>query len=230
MEIALLLKSFALDKYDELVARSTVLERDRHGVKVLATPEGLIVKLFRQKRLISSARLRPYASRFVNNAKALEKLDIKTIKVLDVLYCTPIKRTLVFYQPVPGRTLRDVLKSQTHTDDIMKKFIVFLAELHDKGVFFRSIHLSNVIVSDDSDKFGLIDFADMKIASKALSRDVRLRNFKHLARYRVDQDSIKNFGLERFMDVYFEASILPRTYKDEFLKKMQELINTEGTH
>ncbi|MCK4507497.1 MAG: hypothetical protein KAU27_03080, partial [Desulfuromonadales bacterium] len=215
------MKFFSLNEYNELVARSVVLEQDRHGIKVLQTPEGMIVKFFRQKRLLSSALFKSYASRFVDNARSLTKLGIKTVEVEDVLYCKPIKRTLVFYQPVPGQTLRDVMQSQAHANNVMEKFIVFLAELHDKGVFFRSIHLSNIIVSDCFDALGLIDIVDMKINRKGLSPDMRIRNFRHLTRYKVDQESIRAFGIDRFMDVYFKTCHIPESHKSKFLETME---------
>jgi hypothetical protein len=222
------LKSLTLLEYEQLVSRSVVLEQDRHGLKVLATDDGLIVKIFRQKRLISSALFKSYASRFVANARALKAVGINTVDVLGVSYCKPIKRTLVFYRPIPGKTLREVLQSRVDNDDIMEAFIAFLAELHDKGVYFRSIHLNNVIVTDRSDALGLIDFADMKVGSKSLSRDARLRNFRHLTRYKADQESIKSFGVARFMDLYFESSCLPVLNKHEFLATMQALVTSEG--
>ena len=110
----------------------------------------------------------------------------------------------------------------------MESFVHFFAELHDKGVFFRSIHLNNVIVSDDSNKLGLIDFADMKISSKGLSSAMRLRNFKHLTRYKADQESIKNFGLDRFMEIYFKTSCLSESHMQEFTVKMHEALSVEG--
>ncbi len=222
------LKSFSLDEYEELVAKSVVLEQDRRGIKVLQTPEGAIVKLFRLKRLLSSALLKSYASRFVENARALKKLGIKTVEVEEVLYCKSIKRKLVFYQPVPGQTLRYVLQNSSNTDDVMKKFTIFLAELHNKGILFRSIHLNNVIVSDTMDTLGLIDIADMRIYSKGLSKDMRMRNFRHLTRYNVDQESIKSFGVDRFMDIYFEVSQLPELYKKDFLTGIQQLMSEGG--
>ncbi len=222
------MKSLALHEYQRLVDKSVVLEQDRHGLKVLKTDDGLIVKLFRQKRLLSSALFKSYASRFVSNAHTLKKLGVKTVEIEDLLYCKPIKRSLVFYHPIPGETLRDVLKSQASSDDVMSRFIVFLAGLHDKGVFFRSIHLSNIIVSDSLDNFGLIDFADMKIFSKGLSIDMRLRNFRHLTRYKCDQESIKCFGVERFMDIYFSHSDILETHKSNFLESMSRFISVEG--
>lgn len=229
-EVTRSLKSYSLNEYEKLAAESVVLEQDKHGVKVLQTPEGRIVKFFRQKRLFSSALFKSYASRFVDNARSLNRLGVITVEVEDVLYCKAIKRALVFYKPIPGQTLRDVLQDQARFDNVMEKFIVFLAELHDKGVFFRSIHLSNVIVSDCSDALGLIDIVDMKINRKSLSHEVRIRNFRHLARYKVDQESIRTFGVDRFMDVYFAASKISKLYKSKFAETMAQLIAVEGRH
>ena len=222
------MKPLTLNEYQRLVDNSVILEEDGHGLKVLETSDGHIIKIFRQKRVVSSALIKPYASRFVKNAQVLKKLGIHTVDVVDMFYCPPIKRSLVKYRPIPGKTLRSVLHSSLQFDVIMESFVHFFAELHDKGVFFRSIHLNNVIVSDDSNKLGLIDFADMKISSKGLSSAMRLRNFKHLTRYKADQESIKNFGVDRFIDIYFSSSSLPESYKPDFLAELQKVVSTEG--
>jgi hypothetical protein len=52
-----------------LLDDSTVLEKDARGVKVLFTPQRQIFNLFSLKRWWSSALLRPYAVRFVENAR-----------------------------------------------------------------------------------------------------------------------------------------------------------------
>jgi hypothetical protein len=222
------LKPLTLNEYQRLVDNSVILEEDGHRLKVLETSDGHIIKIFRQKRVVSSALIKPYASRFVKNAHVLKKLGIHTVDVVDMFYCPPIKRTLVKYRPIPGETLRSVLQSQSHFDDAMESFAIFFAELHDKGVFFRSIHFNNVIVSSNLDKLGLIDFADMKITSVGLPRGMRLRNFKHLARYKADQESIKAFGVDRFIDIYFSTSSLPESYKPDFLAELQKVVSTEG--
>jgi tRNA A-37 threonylcarbamoyl transferase component Bud32 len=222
------LNSLSLEEYQLLIAESETLEKDRHGVKVLLTSKGRIVKLFRLKRLISSARLKSYSSRFVDNAFALKRLGIKTVDVEGVFYCKPIKRTLVFYLPIPGRTLRTVLQDQTCCDDVMKRFATFLAKLHDKGVFFRSIHLNNVIVSDDLNSLGLIDMADMKVVQGQLSLQMRKRNFRHLTRYKEDQKAIVRFGLSKFMAIYFSESDLPAAQKNELTVLMKTLTGAEG--
>ena len=223
------MKSIVLSKYEDLVAVSSVLEQDRHGLKVLQTPDGLIVKLFRRKRFFSSALLKSYASRFVDNVQSLKKLGIKTVDVEDVFYCKQIKRALVVYQPIPGKTLRESLRNSADPDKLMTQFAAFFSELHDKGVLFRSIHLNNIIVSDSVDAMGLIDIADMKVFNKGLAFSQRIRNLRHLSRYKDDRQSIKAFGVERFVDIYFSAGKLASLHKEDFLVKMQSIIDADDS-
>ena len=222
------MKPLTLNEYQRLVDNSVILEEDGHGLKVLETSDGLIIKIFRQKRILSSAVVKSYASRFIENAQTLNSLGINTIAVKDVWFCKPIKRTLVSYQPIPGCTLREVLQNREHLERLVEGFAVFFAGLHEKGVLFRSIHLSNVIISESLNTFGLIDFADMKISSHRLSRQRRLRNFRHLTSYKVDQEALRAFGVTRFMTLYFENSSLAEKYKQHFLAQVQEMFTGEG--
>lgn len=226
-EIALHLKCLTLEEYQQLVANSAVLEQDKHGVKVLATGEGKIVKLFRRKRLLSSAILKSYAARFVENAHRLKSLGIKTVNIEAVYRCAPISRTLVVYRPVPGQTLRDAIRDTTQPDTLMAQFVSFFAELHDKGILFRSIHLNNVIVPRSAGRLGLIDVADMKFFNRALSSNQRMRNLRHLTRYNEDRQSIREFGVEQFVDIYFAAARLTGLHKKDFLVKMQSVIDAD---
>jgi len=220
--------SISLKDYQAIVDRSVILERDRHGLKVLETSDGYIVKLFRRKRFFSSALFNPYSTRFIANAKALKKLGFHTVDVEKEVYCKQIKRALLIYRPIPGQTLRAALRATTSHDEIFEKFIILLAQLHDKGVLFRSIHLNNIIYQDEMTPLGLIDIADMRIEAAPLSPRARMRNFRHLVRYKVDQESVKRFGVNRFMDVYSKTSCLSENNKQEFLEKLQEVLSVEG--
>lgn len=226
-ETSLLLKWLTLEEYQRLVADSKVLEQDKHGAKVLETVDNKIVKLFRRKRVITSAAFKPYAARFVENAQRLKALGIKTVNIVEVYRCSPISRTLVVYRPVPGQTLRNAIRNSTNPDTLMAQFASFFAELHDKGVLFRSIHLNNVIVPCSPGSLGLIDIADMKFLNRALSINQRMRNLRHLTRYDEDRQSIRDFGVEQFVDIYFDAASLPALHKKTFLVKMQSVIDAD---
>ena len=65
--------------YRRLTAGARVLEADRHGAKLLALDDGRYLKLFRRKRLLSSALMRPYSRRFQRNAERLGRLGIPTV-------------------------------------------------------------------------------------------------------------------------------------------------------
>jgi hypothetical protein len=75
------LQTLGPERYAPLLRDSSVLERDDHGGNVLLTPDGRIVKLFRGKRRLSSAVLRPYAERFHRNAVRLREMGIRTVSV-----------------------------------------------------------------------------------------------------------------------------------------------------
>ena len=222
------MKCLTLEEYQQFVAHSTVLEQDGYGVKVLATAEGMIIKLFRRKRFLSSVIFKSYATRFVENARRLQSLGIETVKIVDVYRCSPIDRTLVVYRPIPGRTLRNALRNAADSEGLMEQYAAFLAELHDKGVLFRSIHFNNVIVPDTPGSLGLIDIADMKIFNRALSFSRRMRNLHHMTRYSEDCQSIREFGVERFVETYFRAGKLAGSHKKSFLLKMQSIIDADS--
>jgi len=202
------LMNFSFADYQALVAQSQVIERDAYGEKVLIAPDGNYVKIFRTKKRLSTAALRPYALRFCKNAETLARLGIPTVQVCSVSYCPENRRHLVTYRPLPGETLRSALKKGERQDGLLASFARFLAELHRRGIYFRSIHFGNVIIQPDSNEPGLIDIADMRIRRRPLGAGARARNFRHFLRYREDVHALEAFGLERFLNIYLEAADL----------------------
>lgn len=158
-----------------------VLAEDGYGEKVLYLRDGSVLKLFRVKHLISSAFLYPYSLRFISNARRLLALNIPTVEVVNSYKIPSIKRTAVQYKKLEGDTLSQHLNYSSFTKKMAHKLGVFVATLHNKGVYFRSVHLENIIVLPDNN-FGLIDISDMKIYRRSLGPQKRKRNFHHLTR------------------------------------------------
>lgn len=175
------------EAYKGMCAGSRVLESDRYGEKVLSLNNGCYLKLFRRKRLLSSAAWYPYAQRFADNAVALAERGIPCPDVIDVFRIPHITRDAVYYRPLPGQTLRQLLKAGNATDSLREKLFSFVEELHQLGVYFRSLHLGNIVLTTD-EKFGLIDIADMRISRYPLNRFERQRNLRHLCRNAEDTD------------------------------------------
>jgi hypothetical protein len=101
--------------FDTLITGAKVLEADSHGAKVYLLADGNILKLFRRKRLLSSALLRPYSARFIANAERLEILKIATLKVLAHYKLERPGMTAVLYEPLPGRNLRQLMDTADFT-------------------------------------------------------------------------------------------------------------------
>ena len=199
------MEKVSADTYAELIRSSKVLERDGYGEKVFLSDDGQIIKIFRLKRLFSSALFFPYARRFAVNAKRLKQRNVPTVEVLKLGHCCQPKRDLVWYQPIAGETLRDYC--QTHgIESIVDTLARFIAEIHYKGILFRSLHWGNIIVADDL-SLGLIDIADMCFYPRPLTLTQRQRNFRHMLRYAVDQTFFHQVAAE-FLSCYQTAANL----------------------
>jgi hypothetical protein len=189
-------------QFDDLVGSAELVVADRSGPKVMQLANGNMIKLFRRKRLVSSAMFAPYAIRFVNNAFRLKELDIPTVTPVAVMHCRAASMYVVEYQPLAGELLRGLLQQQPN-EALFEQTARFVAQLHRKGVYFRSLHFENVI--SHHGQLGLIDIADMKIYPRPLRASLRRRNFQHFLRYPADAELIDRFGRERFEAVYAQA-------------------------
>lgn len=170
------------DAFVNMRSGASVLEADSYGDKVLLLADGTIVKLFRRKRWLSSAAWYPYAKRFADNAASLHRLGIRVPQILDLFRIPSIERDAVRYQPLPGRTLREIRREPLDAgieQELKEAFTRFVVRLHDSGVYFRSLHLGNVVYTPDHE-FGLIDISDARIVDRPLRKYERARNLKRL--------------------------------------------------
>ena len=199
----------ALDQADylALVNGAHVLEADGTGDKVLRLVDGSMLKLFRRKRLISSAAWYPYAQRFADNCVTLAQRAIPCPVVIKVFRVAHIQRDAVHYSPLPGQTLRQVMGEASSGDELRAQLGSFIAELHEKGIYFRSAHLGNVILTPEG-SLGLIDISDMKTSRRPLRKSLRLRNFKHMLRYKQDREWLLGQGNKVFINGYLNAQSL----------------------
>lgn len=182
-----------------LKAGAEVLEADPHGEKVLRLADGTILKLFRRKRLITSAAWYPYAQRFADNAVALQQRGIPVPCLIAVMRIPSVKRDAVHYHLLEGTTLRQLVRQglDPKTGQALKKrFTEFVIHLHALGIYFRSLHLGNVVLTP-SGELGLIDFSDLRVYSRPLPVFMRRRNIQRMLgidseREWIDSEAILN--------------------------------------
>ena len=200
------MKLISRQEHEALVAGARVLEEQSFGVKVWLRPDNRIVKMFRVKRRFSSGRLYPYNLRFARNAQRLKARGVDAPNILETFFCPDIERHGVVYDLLEGEPFYDLFQ-QDMDEALFETLAGFLVDLHEKGVYFRSVHPGNVLLKPGG-SMGLIDIQDVRFWPWALNRSLRARNFRHL--YNSDEHSLamREFGFERFVDLYLAR--LPR--------------------
>lgn len=179
------MRTLGHEDYLRLREGARVIEADRHGDKVLLLPDDTYVKLFRRKRLLTSAAFYPYARRFADNIDALVARGIPCPELIALYRVEAIDRDAIHYRPLAGRTLRHIVKDGPDAAEAETLRIAlgeFVARLHQLGVYFRSLHLGNIVLTPER-ALGLIDLADMSPRRGSLGRLLRARNMRHLLRY-----------------------------------------------
>lgn len=221
------------EQFLSLRQHAELIEADHCGEKVLKLSDGSFLKLFRRKRLISSEIYRPYAKRFALNAERLEHLKIPCPTIISTYSIASIERTAVHYWPLPGSTLRQEFQDiDTEKSTALCSLLgTFIATLHDSGVYFRSLHLGN-IVKEPGGALGLIDIADMQVLSGPIGSQKRKRNFQHLFRYHKDIEKLDPHR-ERLINAYCEK-LAPRQrnnlsdfLQDLFIKTRQKHVKEQ---
>jgi tRNA A-37 threonylcarbamoyl transferase component Bud32 len=219
--------NMTLAEFEALTQDAKILEQDFTSAKVLQLPDQRIVKLFRRKRLISSQIWAPHAWRFCRNARILKERGIPTISVDSYFEIREIDRQAVVYHRIEGTTLRDwMIKSdKSERIEMIAKLGVFIAQMHEVGILFRSLHFGNILVMDDCE-LALIDIVDMGFRYHgSLSVGQRIRNFHHMDRYDSDRAELAANRGEGFIEHYLKNSKLSTKQKPRVEKGFSNIFN-----
>lgn len=196
------------NKFYELCDRAVTIFETKNGKpKVFETDNGDIVKMFYPKRKrFSSDMLRPYALRFCLNAKRLIALGFAAPKIKFFQYCPELETHIVCYEKLQGESCYNLLQSPNPS--LVADAIAFVGALHKKGVFFKSIHLRNMIYQKDGN-IALLDVTDVKFKRRSLSLSVRYRNFVHLLHRANERKIWMTLSFEKFFQAYFKCKGSP---------------------
>lgn len=197
------MKTIQISELEKLINSGTILEQDGFGVKVVRLHDDRYLKIFNHRPGISMGKIFSRAQQFANNAKKLKQREIITVGILDLFKVDNPRSDCVIYHGVPGETVRDVLKEKPKDEALSRQLGAYIAQLHDAGVMFRSLHFGN-IVQLPTGELSLIDIADMRVNVFQLNTCQRKRNFLHVFRYKRDLGLIT---LEAFIAGYSSESI-----------------------
>ncbi len=215
-------KALTPQAFERLCEGAEILEQDARGLKVLRLPNGDIFKIFRVKHLVSSARIYSYARQFCRNAERLQVLGVPTVRISELYHFTDSANSAVLYQPLPGSTVRQLAYSRSLDDAGLRRLGEFIGGLHDKGIYFRSLHMGNIVQREDG-AFGLIDVADMSIYPWSLRCGRRLRNLYHVCRL---QEDIRQLDVRQWQTLwqgYFGRAGLSTRCHDKMAGQLAKL-------
>jgi hypothetical protein len=216
------MKTVSYNDYSALLNNSRIIIPG----KVFQLHDGNILKLFRLKRFFSSGRLYPFARRFAKNAEKLNHLQIPTVRVLSTYRIPDLEQTAVLYKKLEGTALDDRLADNPVNNELAGRLAVFMANLHKKGVYFRSIHFGNIIILPN-DEFGLIDILDMKVHRTQLTFRKRLRNFNHILRNNADRKRMRPV-LDVFLNQYKALSPISKIQAAKIRETVIRLMDEPG--
>ncbi|OEC32916.1 Phosphotransferase enzyme family protein [Pseudomonas cuatrocienegasensis] len=196
------------------LATGRIVERDARGPKVVQLSDGRFLKIFHTRRAAMLARLFPPALRFARNAELLKQQGIAAPHVSEAFWLDDQKGlSACLYEPLEGCSLEQILKQDPEQlERILPELARFIAQLHAKRIYFRSLHLGNILWLSKGE-FGLIDFLDLRRKRLPLSGWHAQRNFRHLEGY-LQRRKINNFPLSTLKGLYWAYANNCKTKKN----------------
>lgn len=184
------------------LATGKILEKDSRGAKVIVLADGAFLKIFHTRRHPILARLRPSAQRFARNAETLKEAGVATPRIKELLWIDKKNGvSACTYHPLPGKSIETMQRESSRlAHKTIKDLAAFIKSLHNTGIYFRSLHLGNILQLEDG-KFGLIDFLDLSHKKRPLTEWEIKRNFTHLNRY-LKRRKLSDFPILELMACY----------------------------
>lgn len=174
-------------------------------------------------KFFSSARIKPYAKRFVDNARLITSLGIAAPEITDYFKIEKTDVHIVQYKILPGESIRELLETNPGKLDI-PGLAAFIHRLHESGIEFRTIHFGNVIQMEDMG-YGLIDFCDISHSGKALTPGRRAVNLAVPMKYANDMALMEKAGLPDLKESYLEAWKPTDRDRQSFLTNLTKRLN-----
>ena len=192
-----------------------ILSDSKAGPKVLKMQNGDIIKIFYDTPKIPLST--PHALRFNRSAQILKTAGFLAPKIKSLQYYPTQKAYVMIYSEIPGQDFRS-LSSKAHPE-VLGKLPSFLASLHQKGIFYRGIHLGNVLLTP-AQEIALVDITNVSNSNKPLSLKQRAKNLAHFVYYWRDVVVFTAYSRRRFLDEYARAAKL----NTEVLRQLRHLI------
>lgn len=207
-------------EYLALTQGATLMKRSRTKIRLLLSKQNKIIKHIYKRKLLSSSTLWPHVTRFVDNARHLASKNLLVPEINSVHFYPPLNCHILIYDYVDGETLSQ--HAQENGTSFFPKLIKYITHLHKLGVYFKDIHLDNIIVKGET--LTLIDLESIQYQKRPLTTTQRARNLVHLFNKKEDVKHYQSYGLARFLTEYFELTDLPERSRKKVKKHLQKRV------
>ncbi|MDG2148890.1 MAG: hypothetical protein P8N09_05130 [Planctomycetota bacterium] len=204
-----------------LEPKSQVVRRMRNDPKVLLHEDGRVFKVVRSKIRLRLSGFGRRSKRFAVNCRRLAAREIDCPKLLEILRVTDRDLHVVVYEPLAGRTAREIFAETDDCSPMALRLARYVALLHDRGVYFAGGHTDNYIVQPNGE-FGIIDIQDSWVLPMPLNAIHRALSFRILLKYPEDRAALSVDGrLKPFVDTYLDATRLGRIGRYLFMTTLR---------
>ncbi len=204
-------------QFQRLIAGAEVLERQGGGLSALRTRDDRIVKIWQRRGGLSSDRIWPYSRRFADNCRRLQQRGIVAPTIERALRHTGTGEHVLVYPMLAGTHLRTLAQGNALP---LASLAEFYAELHAKGVWFRSIHLGNVLKLERGG-FGLIDVTDVDFSRSPLGLEPRAHNLGYAWAYRGDRRYFTAQVTAELLQHYLACASLSEAQAQKFRRRLE---------
>lgn len=220
------MKTLGREQLSQFIRENKLLDGTIERPGIMLTPAGEIVKSFYRRKIISTATFFPQAHQFQASGLKLIKRDIPAPVVKEIIYCEDIPVHMVIYDRLEGVDVRELCGSTGV--GCLSQLPGYLAHLHDLGVYFRAIHLGNILIYGDV--ISLVDISDLSVANSSLGIFKRARNLAHLFNSEDDKAYFVTYGVGKFIQEYIEVSGIPSVQRWPLVKRLHLALDDDMYH
>jgi predicted Ser/Thr protein kinase len=212
--------------YLELTDGAKLVKRTRTKIRLLLSPDNKIIKHIYRRKLLSSTTLWPHAAQFIKNAKKLSSMDIFVPNIHAVYYYPKLNCDIILYDYVEGITLYEMASNNDLS--FLPKLAEYIAELHQLGIYFKDLHLNNIVLNNGV--FTLLDLESIHCKRRPLRSKQRAKNLAYLFNIKEHIEFYLQFGGEKFLQEYFKLSTLSERSQRKIMKYLKPKIPANHTH
>lgn len=202
------MKTLSNSELQRFIQKHRLLLGTLQRPELMLTSRQQIVKFFYPRKSISTSLFIPQAKRFRSNGIKLKQVGITAPEVSELIFCPDIPVHMAVYQYLKGDDIRNLCSKNNYP--CIDKLPSYIATLHQRGVYFRAIHLGNILQSDENE-LALVDITDLTVRLDQLTIFQRARNIAHLFNSTEDKQWLADYGLRRFLDSYHLSAHLSDT-------------------